>query len=194
MKRSATLALVLCLAVPGTIIEARADCRYVRGSIAETRISLGTEPTRLLGTVTGVLNGAVTVTLLSPPPNVRSLDIFVTTSGDVLRAEGLPTRTPVPGEPGEFITHVDLTVVGGGGQVRRSLRHDGVRWTESHWHCPANRRTGLQGDRVRSECQRRRQLIVSSMVQPSDCGLGPTSSSRRRCRMEGIVLREYALA
>ncbi len=28
------------------------------------------EPARLLGTVTGVLNGAVTVTLLSPPPNV----------------------------------------------------------------------------------------------------------------------------
>ena len=40
MKRSATLALVLCLALLGTAIEARADCRYVRGSIAETRISL----------------------------------------------------------------------------------------------------------------------------------------------------------
>ena len=60
MKRSATLALVLCLAVLGTAIEARADCRYVRGSIAETRISLETEPTRILGNVTGVLNGAVT--------------------------------------------------------------------------------------------------------------------------------------
>ena len=39
----------------------------------------------LLGTVTGVLNGAVTVTFLSLPPSVRSLDIFVTKSGDVLR-------------------------------------------------------------------------------------------------------------
>jgi hypothetical protein len=94
MKRNATLALVLCLAVLGTAIEARADCHYVRGSIAETRISLGTEPTRILGNVTGVLNGAVTVTIISPPPNVRSLDIFVTKSGDVLRAEGRPTRTP----------------------------------------------------------------------------------------------------
>jgi hypothetical protein len=26
------------------------------------------------------------------------------------------TRTPVPGEPGEFFTHVDLTVVGGSGK------------------------------------------------------------------------------
>ena len=116
MKRNATLALVLCLAVLGTAIEARADCHYVRGSIAETRISIGTEPTRILGNVTGVLNGAVTVTLLSTLPPVRSLDIFVTKSGDVLRAEGLPTRTPVPGEPGEFTVHVDLTIVGGAGK------------------------------------------------------------------------------
>ena len=132
MKRNATLALVLCLAVLGTAIEARADCKYVRGSIAETRISLGTEPTRFLGTVTGVLNGAVTVTILSPPPNVRSLDIFVTKSGDVLRFEGVPTRTAVPGEPGEFITHVDLTVVGGSGQYEGAygtMESDGLSHT-----------------------------------------------------------------
>ena len=83
MTRNATTALAVCVVLLGTAIESRADCQYVRGSIAETRISLGTEPTRLLGTVTGVLNGAVTVTLLSLPPNgVRSLDIFVTKSGD----------------------------------------------------------------------------------------------------------------
>jgi hypothetical protein len=66
--------------------------------------------------VTGVLNGAVTVSLITTMPTVRSSDIFLTNGGDVLRAEGLPTRTPVPGEPGEFIAHVDLTVVGGAGK------------------------------------------------------------------------------
>ena len=60
MRGSTQIALVVSLAVFGAAVEARADCQYVRGSIAETRISLGTEPTRFLGTVTGVLNGAVT--------------------------------------------------------------------------------------------------------------------------------------
>jgi hypothetical protein len=134
MTRNATTALAVCVVVLGTAIEARADCQYVRGSISETRISLGTEPTRFLGTVTGVLNGAVTVTLLSLPPNVvRSLDIFVTTSGDVLRAEGLPTRTPIPGAPpGEFTTHVDLTITGGFGKYEGAygtMEFDGLGHT-----------------------------------------------------------------
>jgi hypothetical protein len=63
----------------------------------------------LLGNVTGVLNGASTVFITSLNP-VTSYDVFVTTSGDMLIAIGAPTRTPVPGEPGEFITHVDLTI------------------------------------------------------------------------------------
>ena len=117
MKRNAIPALVLCLAVFGTVMEARDECQYLRGSIAETRISQGTEPTRILGTVTGVLNGAGTVTILSTSPVVRSLDIFVTKSGDVLRAEGLPTRTPIPGAPpGEFSVHVELEIKGGFGK------------------------------------------------------------------------------
>ena len=118
MTTNANIAVALAVALLGTAIEARADdCQYVRGSIAETRISLGTEPTRLLGTVTGVLNGAVTVTLLSGPPNVKSLDIFLTKSGDVLRTEGSPTRTPIPGAPpGEFTVHVELDIKGGFGK------------------------------------------------------------------------------
>ena len=116
MTRTMKTVMALCVMLPGTAVEARADCKYLRGSIAETRISAGTEPARFLGTVTGVLNGAVTVTIISPPPNVRSLDIFVTKSGDVLRFEGVPTRTAVPGEPGEFITNVKLTFVEGSGQ------------------------------------------------------------------------------
>jgi len=122
MTRFTHLALTLCVAVAGTAIEARADClpdmtkKKVRGSIAETSIPSNDPIGRLLGTVTGVLNGASTVFITSPPPNVTSYDVFLTTAGDVLIATGVPTRTPVRGEPGEFISHVDLTVVGGFGQ------------------------------------------------------------------------------
>ena len=49
-------------------VEARADCHNVRGSIAETRIPSNDQFGRLLGTVTGVLNGASTVFITSPPP------------------------------------------------------------------------------------------------------------------------------
>ena len=37
MTRYTQLALMLCVAVAGTAVEARADCHYVRASIAETR-------------------------------------------------------------------------------------------------------------------------------------------------------------
>jgi hypothetical protein len=140
MTRNATTALAVCVVLLGTAIEApaqqapapeAANCQYVRGSIAETRISLSTEPARFLGTVTGVLNGAVTVTLLSQPPNVvRSLDIFLTKSGDVLRTEGLPTRTPIPGAPpGEFTVHVELDIKGGWGKYEGAygtMEYDGL--------------------------------------------------------------------
>ena len=118
MTRHTRLASMLCVAVFGTAIEARAaDCQYLRGSITETRISATGEPSRNLGTVTGVLNGAVTVVITSPPPNTRSLDIFVTKRGDMLTAVGFPTRTPIPGAPpGEFTVHVELTITGGAGK------------------------------------------------------------------------------
>jgi hypothetical protein len=115
MTRHTQLALMLCVAAAGTAVEARADCHNVRGSIAETSIPSNDQFGRLLGTVTGVLNGASTVFITSRTP-VQSYDVFLTTAGDVLIATGLPRRTPVPGEPGEFITHVDLTVVGGSGK------------------------------------------------------------------------------
>ena len=116
MAKQTQLALMLCVAVGGTAVEARADCHNVRGSIAETRIPSNDQFGRFLSTVTGVLNGASTVFITSPPPRVTSYDVFVTTAGDVLVATGVPTRAPVPGEPGEFTTHVDLTVVGGWGK------------------------------------------------------------------------------
>jgi hypothetical protein len=117
MKRNTTTALVLCLVVVGTAIEARADCQYVRGGITETNIPSPNDLSRLLGNVTGVLNGASTVVITSPPPNTRSLDVFVTKGGDMLIATGVPTRTPIPGAPpGEFTVHVDLTITGGSGK------------------------------------------------------------------------------
>ena len=118
MRGSTQIALVVSLAVLGTAIEARAECHYVRGSISETRILAPNDPIgRTLGTVTGVLNGAVSAVITSPPPSVRSLDIFVTKSGDMLTAIGMPMRTPVPGAPaGEFTVHVDLMITGGAGK------------------------------------------------------------------------------
>jgi hypothetical protein len=49
-----------------------------------------------------------------------------------LIATGVPTRTPVPGEPGEFISHVDLKVVGGFGMYAEAIgtmTFDGVSHT-----------------------------------------------------------------
>jgi hypothetical protein len=113
------MAAMILTAVLGTAIEARAECqggKHLRGSIAETRIASPNEG-RLLGTVTGVLNGASTVFTTGMPPNVTSFDTFVTTQGDMLTATGRPTRTPIPGAPpGEFTVHVDLTITGGSGK------------------------------------------------------------------------------
>jgi hypothetical protein len=118
-KRHTRITLVLCLAVFGMAVEARAECQggqYLRGSIAETRIASPNEG-RFLGTVTGVLNGASTVYTTGMAPNVTSFDTFVTTQGDMLTATGRPTRTPIPGAPpGEFSVHVDLTITGGSGK------------------------------------------------------------------------------
>ncbi len=121
MKRNTSAAVVLCLAVLGTAIEARAECQggqYLRGSIAKTRIASPNDPlSRWLGNVTGVLNGASTMFVTGTPPNVTSFDTFVTTQGDMLTATGLFTRTPIPGAPpGEFTVHVDPTITGGSGK------------------------------------------------------------------------------
>jgi hypothetical protein len=132
MRRNANIAMALSVALLGTAIEARADCHQVRGSIAETRIPSNDPLGRLLGTVTGVLNGASTVFITSPPPNVTSYDVFVTTAGDVLVATGASTRTPIPGEPTEFISHVDLTVIGGFGKyadATGTMTFDGIAHT-----------------------------------------------------------------
>jgi hypothetical protein len=129
MSRTTKTALALCVVLLGAAVEARADCQYVRGGITETRIPSNDPLGRLLGIVTGVLNGASTVYVTSPG---RSYDVFVTTTGDMLIATGVATRTPVPGEPGEFTVHVDLTVIGGAGkhaEATGTMTFDGTSHT-----------------------------------------------------------------
>jgi hypothetical protein len=124
MRRNTKIALVLCLAVLGTAIEARADCQYVRGGITSTIIPSPNDPFgRVLGNVNGVLNGASTAVITSfNPPNATSFDVFVTNGGDMLTATGAVTLTPVPGKPpGEFTVNVTLTVTGGSGKYAGAL-------------------------------------------------------------------------
>jgi len=134
-NRTTATALVLGLAVLGTAIDARgeserADCQSLRGSIAETRIP-SNDINRLLSNVTGTLQGAGTVfiTGLNPP---ASFDAFLTKKGDLLMAVGAPTRTPIPGQPGDFISHVELTITGGSGKYEGAtgtMTFDGVSHT-----------------------------------------------------------------
>ena len=174
--KNVVLAGVLCLAMPGAAIEASGDCQYVRGGITETSIPANDQFGRLLGNVTGVLNGASTVfiTTLSPP---TSFDVFVTTRGDLLTAIGLPTRTPVPGAPaGEFTTHVDLTITGGSGRYEAAtgmLTFDGQSHNAFGGPGVATADLTYQGTDLRSEHQRRRILISSSV---------PTVAGWHRCR------------
>jgi hypothetical protein len=90
---------------------ARADCHEGRVGAA-TKFFLYT----MIGSAFMLVSIMDTVFITSPPPKVTSYDVFLTTAGDVLIATGAPTRTPVPGEPGEFISHVELMVVGGFGE------------------------------------------------------------------------------
>jgi hypothetical protein len=124
MKRNTRIAGVLCLAVLGTAIEARADCQYVRGGIRETQIPAPNDPMgRTLSNVDGVLNGAGTSLVTSTNQaaggvlTATSLDVFVTTEGDMLTATGAVKLTPIPAKPpGEFTENATLTVTGGSGK------------------------------------------------------------------------------
>ena len=124
MKRNTHIALVMCLAVLGTAIEARAECQYVRGGITSTIIP-SNDLGRGLGNVDGVLNGANTslITSFGQPPapfivlTATSVDVFLTNGGDMLTATGAATLTPVPGKPaGEFTENTILTITGGSGK------------------------------------------------------------------------------
>ena len=118
MKRNTKIALVMCLAVLGTAIEARAECKHVRGGITSTSIPSNDPFGRVLGNVDGVLNGASTAFITSNNGlNATSFDVFVTNGGDMLTATGAVALTPVPGKPpGEFTEKATLTITGGSGK------------------------------------------------------------------------------
>jgi hypothetical protein len=120
MKRNTKVALALCLAVLGTAVKARADCQNVSGTITETQIPAPNDPLgRSLANVYGVLNGANTAVVTSSSPdglNATSLDVFVTTRGDLLTSTGAVTLTPIPGNPSDFTLYVTLTITGGSGK------------------------------------------------------------------------------
>jgi hypothetical protein len=120
MKGTTRIAAVLCLAVLGTAIAARADCRRVRGTDVETIIPASNDPLgRVLGNVDGVLNGVSTAFVTSETPdglNATSSDVFVTNAGDILTATGVVTFTPVPGSSNEFTENATLTITGGSGK------------------------------------------------------------------------------
>jgi hypothetical protein len=124
MKRNTKIALVLCLAVLGTAIEARAQCRDVHGSLTGTTIPAPNDPIgRGLNIVLGVLNGAGTAVITNvdtssdPVLKATSFDVFWTNRGDMLTATGAITLTPVPGKPpGEFKENATLTITGGSGE------------------------------------------------------------------------------
>jgi hypothetical protein len=121
MKGIVKIALVLCFAALGTAFQARADCRYVHGSITETVIPAPNDPFgRVLGNVLGVLNGANTAIVTSVTPSgsggldATSSDVYLTNQGDMLTGTGAVTLTPAPGGPaGEFVVYVTLTITGG---------------------------------------------------------------------------------
>jgi hypothetical protein len=119
-KRITKIALVLCLAVFGTAIEAQAECQNVVGGIMDVLIPAPNDPFgRILGNVNGVLNGAVTTFLDSLSPDgidFTSIDVFVTNRGDMLTATGSGTQTPVPTNPSEQTINVTLTITGGSGK------------------------------------------------------------------------------
>ena len=90
---------------------------------------------------------------------MTSYDVFLTTAGDVLIAMGVSTRTPVPGEPGEFFSHVELTVVGGFGKYAEAT---GTMTFDGRSHTGTVPRTADQS--TREPCvdrmQRRRELSL----------------------------------
>jgi len=87
------------------------DCRKVRGRVTETLINPvgapGDPVGRVLGTVTGALNGAETAIINPPGPQpgpggtlvAETVNVFVTDAGDTLVTKGNAVFSPIPGTP-----------------------------------------------------------------------------------------------
>jgi hypothetical protein len=122
---------IVCAFILGTALTPQmgfsaGNCKNVSGHIVETLLPFGApnDPLgRVLGTVTGVLNGSKTAILdsLVPGPGgvltATTKDIFVTNTRDLLWASGVAVFTPIPGQPPGFFTDdLTLTIVGGSGK------------------------------------------------------------------------------
>ena len=159
VKRNTKVALTLCLAVLGTAV-ARADCQNVSGTITETQIPAPNDPLgRSLANVYGVLNGANTAVITSSSPdglNATSLDVFLTTRGDVLTATGAVTLTPIPGNLSDLTLFVTLTVTGGSGKyagATGTLRYQGLANVDAAgtFHVHATYRGSVCSPNVKAE-------------------------------------------
>ncbi len=133
MKRNTKIALVLCLAVLGTAIEARADCQerpwqHHRDRHCLTKRSFG----RLLGNCDWRAERRQHGGRHRPTAQCDVIRYLRDEPGRYVDCHWSFTRTPIPGEPpGEFTVHVDPTITGGSGKYARSYRHDDVRWTDA---------------------------------------------------------------
>jgi hypothetical protein len=105
-----TLFLVSFALISVTMAGGRgSDCKTVRGRVTETLINPVGAPGdpigRVLGTVTGALNGAETAIILPPGPQpgpngtilAETINVFVTDAGDTLVTKGNAVFTPIPG-------------------------------------------------------------------------------------------------
>lgn len=161
IKRTTKVGLVLCLAVLGTAV-AWADCQNVSGTITETQIPAPNDPPggRSLANVYGVLNGANTAVITSVSQDglsARSLDVFLTTRGDVLTATGAATFTPIPGNSSDFGLFVTLTVTGGSGKyagaTATTITYQGLAKVDAGgtFHVLATYRGSVCGPNVKAE-------------------------------------------
>jgi hypothetical protein len=131
--KSLRLGACLCLVVMGFAVGAWADgaksgCKTVRGRIIWTVIPAPNDPFgRVLGTVTGALNGGTSATILEPPTggpdgvlHTHDLDVFAVGAQDILFGESRAAFTPIPGKPGTVQDSQTITITGGSGKFAKA--------------------------------------------------------------------------
>jgi len=133
MRPNPSLLMTASLVVALVPHLARAECRPVAGTVDATIV--GGEPTNVLGTVSGGLDGAtravVTGQSQADDGTIR-LDLahdFVTRDRGSLRTSDSAVWTPIPGHDGVFHMATDYSIEGGTGTwagATGSLRNEGI--------------------------------------------------------------------